>query len=129
MALTNGGTTLLATAAVGGSFNPYNATFAYLGVGDGTGAFVKTQTGLLGTNKAYQAQDTGWPTQGGTGNTTLTYQSTFGPSVANFAWEEIALFNASAGGGTMLNRFLQSLGTKASGQSWSLQVTLVVSNP
>jgi hypothetical protein len=127
MPLTNAGTTLIAEALFGASFTAYDAGDAFLGIGDSTAAFAKTQTGLqAATNKAYQAMDSGFPTQSGA---VLTYQSTFGTASANFNWQEIALFNASAGGGTMLNRFLQSIGTKTSTQSWTLNVVITVTNP
>ncbi len=132
MSLTNAGTTLLAQAAVGAAYTPFNAANANIGVGDSTTAFAKTQTGLQASSNTYfQPMDSGYPTQSGT---TLVFQATFGLSVANFAWQEIGVFNAPAsagtpGAGTMLNRFLQSVGTKVSSQSWKLVVTVTVSNP
>jgi len=56
----------------------------------------------------------------------LTFKSTYGPSEANFAWNEWGVFNA-ASGGTMLNRVVEYNGTKLSGQTWVFQVTLTVS--
>jgi hypothetical protein len=132
MALTNAGTILLSAAAVGAAYTPFNAANANIGVGDSTAAFAKTQTGLQASSNTYfQPMDTGFPTQVGT---TLVFQGTFGLSAANFAWQEIGIFNApgtagTAGAGTMLNRFLQSVGTKVSSQSWKLVVTVTVSNP
>jgi hypothetical protein len=132
MSLTNAGTTLLAAAAVGATYTPYNNANANIGVGDSTAAFAKTQTGLQASSNTYfQPMDTGFPTASGT---TLVFQATFGLTVANFAWQEIGLFNApsspgTAGSGTMLNRFLQSVGTKLSSQSWQLVVTITVTNP
>jgi hypothetical protein len=49
------------------------------------------------------------------------WSATFGPSVANFAWNEWGLFDASTGG-VMANRKVVSLGTKASPATWQLIV-------
>ena len=55
----------------------------------------------------------------------LTFRSLFGTGDANFAWNEWGVFNASSSG-TMLNRKVESLGTKTSAQSWQLTVTLTI---
>jgi hypothetical protein len=54
----------------------------------------------------------------------LTFKSTFATGEANFAWQEIGVFNAAAAG-DMLCRVVQSLGTKSSG-SWALTHTVTV---
>jgi hypothetical protein len=55
----------------------------------------------------------------------LTFRSTFGTSEAHFAWQEWGVFNASTGG-TMMNRKVESLGTKTSSQSWQITVTITL---
>ena len=50
----------------------------------------------------------------------------FGSADANHNWNEFAVFNASSGG-TMLNRKVSSQGTKASGQTWTLDLAITIS--
>lgn len=117
MALTNAGVRFLTQAAVGqGIF--FDSTNARLGVGDGTSAFAVSQTDLQGTNKLRKAMDSGYPVVTAP---TITFKSTFSPDEANFAWNEWGVFNAQTGG-VMLNRVLESNGTKQSNQTWVLEV-------
>ena len=70
--------------------------------------------------------ETGYPshTDGtGSGAEQCQWKAQWGTADGNFAWEEWGLFNASTGG-RMLNRKVESLGTKASGSVWTLTVTL-----
>jgi hypothetical protein len=69
--------------------------------------------------------DAAYPTRA---TNVLTFRSTAGTSVANFAWEEWGVFNGSSGG-TMLSRKVESLGTKTSAQSWEITASLTVQNP
>jgi superfamily II DNA or RNA helicase len=58
---------------------------------------------------------------------TITFQSSFGALQANYAWNEVSIFNsATASIGRMLNRLVQSFGTK-SGGTWSMTVTVTIS--
>lgn len=108
----------------------FNNGNAYIGVGDSNTAAAATQTDLqASTNKLRKAMDATYPTHtDGTtsGSATITFRSTFGSSDANFAWAEWATFNGSSGG-RMLNRKVESLGTKASGSTWQLTVTITLS--
>jgi hypothetical protein len=122
MPLTNAFATFLAQATLGETVTPFNSSNARIGVGDGTTAFNASQTDLQGTNKVRKAMDSGYPTRSGT---TMTFQSTFTGSEANFAWNEWGVFNAATGG-VMLNRKVESLGTKASGSTWVLQVQITL---
>jgi hypothetical protein len=123
MALTNAGRDHIATDLVGEAVTAFNNANAYLGVGDSTTAFAATQTDLqAATNKLRKAMDATYPTRA---TNVLTFRSTFGTSEANFAWQEWGTFNA-ASAGTMLNRKVESLGTKLNTQSWQLTVTLTV---
>ena len=125
-ALTNAGRDLIAADIIGESVTEFNNANAHLGVGDSTTAFAASQTDLVAaTNKLRKAMDATYPQR--TTNV-ITLRSTFGSSEANFAWEEFGTFNASSAG-TMLQRKVQALGTKASGQTWELTVTLTVNNP
>lgn len=51
----------------------------------------------------------------------VVFKSTFAPNEANFPWNEWGIFNA-ASGGVMLNRVVESNGTKQSNQTWVLEV-------
>ena len=111
----------LLIAAGGTAFNNANAR---IGVGDSSTAAAIGQTDLVAaTNKVRVAMDATFPSRSGT---TISFKSTFGSAVANWVWNEWAIFNA-ASAGTMLNRKVESLGTKASGSSWVLTCTIVVS--
>jgi hypothetical protein len=60
------------------------------------------------------------------GSATITFRSVFGTGDANFAWQEWGVFNASTGG-RMLNRKVESLGTKSSAATWTFTVTITLS--
>lgn len=104
----------------------FNNGNAYIGVGDSSTAAAATQTDLqAGSNKLRKAMDSTYPqhTDATTsGAASIVFRSTFGSSDANFAWAEWAIFNGSSGG-RMLNRKVESLGTKSTG-SWVLALTL-----
>lgn len=123
MALTNAGRDLISSAIIGAAYTTFAAANAYIGVGDSTTAFSASHTDLqAASNKLRKAMDSTFPTQS---SNVLTFQSTFSTSQANFAWEEWGVFNASSGG-TMLNRKVETLGTKTSAQSWQITCQLTV---
>jgi hypothetical protein len=125
MALTNAGTNLIASLLVGAGGTPFNNGNAYIGVGDSSTAFSATQTDLqASSNKYRQVMDVSFPT---IASNVLVFQITVNTSNANFAWNEWGVFNASTSG-TMLNRVVESLGTKANTQSWQFNVTITVQN-
>lgn len=118
--LTNAGRDLIAADIIGEAVAEFNNANAHIGVGDSTTAFAVTQTNLqAATNLLRKAMDATYPTRSGN---VLTFRSTFTTAEANFAWQEWGVFNA-ASAGTMLNRKVESLGTKASTQSWQITVT------
>jgi hypothetical protein len=123
--LLNEGINLLWTLACGGSGTPWSSANARIGVGDGTTSESADQTGLQGTNKAFKAMDSGYPTYGS--NQQAKWQATFGSAEANFTWNEITVVNAADDTGTNLNRKVQNLGTKASGTTWIAQLTITLS--
>lgn len=102
----------------------WDSTNARLGVGDGTTAENATQTGLQGTNKAFKAMDTGYPTRT---NQTATWRATFGGTEANFSWREFTVVNAADDNGKNLNRKVVDKGTKASGETWTLELQITFS--
>lgn len=112
---------------IGTTATPYSGTNARIGVGDGTTAEAATQTGLQGTNKAWKGMDAGYPQIVGANNNTVRFQSTFGGTEANFAWNEFTVVNAADDTGKNLNRKVQSQGTKSSGSTWVLQVDITIS--
>jgi hypothetical protein len=102
----------------------FNNANAYIGVGDSTTAYSSSQTDLVAaTNKLRKAMDATFPTRA---TNAMTFQSTFGLTDANYAWQEVGIFNASSAG-TMLTRENVSLGTKPSTQQWVLTVTITLS--
>lgn len=95
---------------------------AHIGVGNGNTAAAVTQTDLQGASKTRKAMEAGYPDQS-QGANVLRFKSSFGTAEANYAWEEWAVFNAAAAG-TMMNRKVESLGTKTSSQTWELTVDI-----
>jgi hypothetical protein len=122
MGLTNAYRDHIAANTIGEAVTVFNNANAYIGVGDGTTAFAATQTDLQGTSTFRKGMDAGYPQRSGN---VLTFQATFGTTEANFSWQEWGVFNASTGG-TMLNRFVQNLGTKTSSQTFRLTVQIAL---
>ena len=121
--LTNAGRDFIAQDIIGEAVTEFNNANAHIGVGDSTTAFAVAQTDLqAATNKLRKAMDASYPTRSGN---VLTFRSTFATGEANFPWQEWGVFNAAAAG-TMINRKVESLGTKASTQSWQLTITNTV---
>ena len=124
--LTNAGRDFIAQDIIGESVTEFNNANAHIGVGDSSTAFSAAQTDLqAASNKLRKAMDATYPTRA---TNVLTFRSTFATGEANFAWNEWGVFNGSSGG-TMLNRKVESLGTKTSAQSWQMTVDLTINNP
>ncbi|MEM2281662.1 MAG: hypothetical protein QXZ68_06725 [Candidatus Bathyarchaeia archaeon] len=114
------GIQLLWTLAIGGTGTPWNNANAHIGVGDGTAAASRDQTGLQGTNKYYKGMDSGFPvveedTSVSPSTYRVVFQSTFGGDEANFAWQEMTVANGNSDAAVNLNRLVQNMGTKSSG--------------
>lgn len=124
MPLTNAGRDFIANAIINnGPPTFFTNANAYIGAGDSTTAFDVAQTDLQATtNKLRKGMEATYPQISGN---VLTFRSLFGTGDANFAWQEWGVFNASTGG-TMLCRKVESLGTKASTQSWQITATITV---
>lgn len=121
MPLVDAGRNHMVQATVGAAVTAFNNANSYIGVGDSTTAHAVGQTDLVAaTNKMRKAMDSTYPS-GGTN--VLTFRSTFATGDANWAWQEWGVFNASSAG-TMLNRKVESLGTKTNTQTWQFTVTL-----
>jgi hypothetical protein len=106
-----------------GSISPFNIANARVGVGDSTTAFVVSQTDLqASTNKLRKVLDSA-PVRT---NNSVDFTASFNLSEANFAWNEIGLFNSSSGDYMATRRTLTGFGTKANTEQWTVTVTLIV---
>jgi hypothetical protein len=102
--LTNVGAQIIEDLLIGAGGTVFSNANAYIGIGNGTTATSAAHTDLQGASKTRKAMDATFPSRS---SQTLTFRSTFATGDANYAWEEIAAFNAGAAG-TMLNRALVS---------------------
>lgn len=99
----------------------FSAAAAELGVGDSSAAEAATQTDLqAAANKTWVGMEAGYPSRSAQ---TVTWRGVFGTAAANYAWAEFAVRN----GTTLLNRKVSSQGTKASGQTWTLDLAITLS--
>jgi hypothetical protein len=124
-----GGAGAIFSRLVGGVvIDPFDASNSYIGIGDDNTAEAATQTDLqAAVNKHYQLVDSVQHTDGtDAAAATITFTATFGANDGNFAWNEWGVFNAATGG-RMLNRKVESLGTKSVGTTWTLSVTITLS--
>lgn len=124
--LLNEGITEFLSLLTGGSATAFSNANARLGVGDSTTAAAAAQTALqASTNKLYKAMEAGYPA---VTNQSVNFRSVFGSSEANFAWEEFSVMNgADETTAKNLNRKVSAQGTKASGQTWQLDLTITFS--
>lgn len=123
MGMTNAIRDYWAQVTIGEAVTAFNNANAYIGVGDSSAAFAAAQTDLqASTNKLRKAMEATYPQRS---TNVLTFRSLFGTGDANWAWEEWGVFNASSGG-TMLQRKVESLGTKTSAQSWQITATITI---
>lgn len=121
MAVTDAGRNFMVASTVAAASTPFNNANSYIGVGDSVTAYAAGQTDLqAASNKLRKAMDATYPQ---TATNVVTFRSTFATTDANYAWQEWGVFNASSAG-TMLNRKVESLGTKTSAQTWQFTVTL-----
>lgn len=120
--LLTAGANALFTRLIGTGVTAFDASNARLCVGNGTTAPSIGQTDLQGASKFRKIVDAVPVVT----NNTLQAVTTFLTTEANFAWEEAGLANAGSGA-TLLNRFLQSFGTKTSSLQWTLTITLNLS--
>jgi hypothetical protein len=114
--LLTAGATYLFTRATSDAPAKIDGTNGRLCVGDSTTAVAIGQTDLqASTNKLRKVFDAA-PT---VSTNSYTAVATFGTSDANFAWNEAGVANSSSGA-TLLNRVVQSFGTKTSSLTWVL---------
>ena len=107
----------------GTSTGHYTNDAAEIGVSNDTTAATATQTALQDSTQAeWFAMTTGYP---GTTGQQMSLKGSMGSTYALFAWGEWAVRNTATG--ILLNRKVDALGTKATGTTWTLEVTLTLS--
>jgi len=113
----------------------FDNTHSRIGVGDSNTAEAATQTDLQAvagaTHRQFKLQVATYPQRpGSNGNQSVDWRSDFLTGEANFAWQEWGVDNGTANATTvaapMLNRKVQSLGTKTTG-TWTMTGTLTIS--
>lgn len=120
--LLNTGAAVIWEALTAGTHGLYDNSNARIGVGTSSTAEADTQTALQGTT-AFQGMDVGFPNITGTGNDTVEFQSVFGTSDGNIAWNEFGVDNGAVEL-VLLNRKVSAQGTKAMGQTWTVKISI-----
>ena len=119
--LLNEGITALMNLLIGAAETAYAQASSWLGVGNGVVAEGPTDTGLGGASKFYQPCDASYPTVVGQ---VSTWRGIFGTADGNFDWEEFTVSNTNSDTGDNLNRKTSTQGTKAAGQTWTLDLAI-----
>jgi hypothetical protein len=110
-----------------GTPTAFDNTHAYLGVGSDANTASASQTGLLAsTEKAYIGMESAYPART---DQAVSWRSVFGSSDANFAWNEFTVANGNSNSAKNLNRYVPTVspGTKGSGSTWTLTLTITMS--
>lgn len=112
-------------AIAGATPDAFSEANSYIGVGDSNTAEAASQTGLqASTNKLYKAVEEGYPSRS---NQTVTWRAIFGSGDANFNWREFTVANGNSDSAVNLNRKVSDQGTKASGQTWTFDLSITLS--
>lgn len=106
-----------------GSAQIFDNGHARIGVGTGSTAAAIGDTDLQ-TAGVWKAMDATYPSRA---VSVLTFQSTFASADANQAWNEWAIDNGSVAHVLLNHKAPVTLGTKSSGETWILQVTVTQS--
>jgi hypothetical protein len=107
----------------GQSANTFTNAQAQIGIGDSSTAATAGQTDLqAATNKTYKAMNGSYPSVPAAG--AVQFQSTFASADANYAWQEFVVKHGTSA--ICIDRGVASMGTKASGTSWTATVTLTI---
>ena len=123
--LLNEGIGALLNLLTGAAETAFSNANAYIGVGDSTTAEGATQTGLqASTNKLYKAMEAGYPNIAGQ---TVTFRAVFGSAEGNFSWQEFTVASGNSDAADNLNRKVSNQGTKASGQTWTVDLQITFS--
>lgn len=124
MATTDKGAIAMASLFCGDTaITAFDTSHSRIGVGDSSTVYAANQTDLqASTNKLRKVLDSA-PVRT---NNSIDYVVTYSLSEANFAWNEIGLFNSSSGDYMATRRTLTGFGTKPNTEQWSVTITLVV---
>jgi hypothetical protein len=136
--ITNAGWAALLGGVAGSTIGTkFSAAAGRIGVGTGTGPATAFDTHLSGdtgsgsTTSYYQLVSGAPVINTASVPATLTFQATYGTTVANFAWEEFGIDNYSASSVTTIgtssvffNHGISNQGAKVSGQVWEMTVTV-----
>lgn len=123
--LLNEGITALLNLLIGAAETAFSNANSYLGVGDSSTAESAAHTGLqASTNKLYKAVEAAYPS---IASQTVTWRAIFGSADANFDWNEFTVASGNSDAADNLNRKVSSQGTKASGQTWTLDLSITFS--
>ncbi len=113
----------LITGAASGASHIFDNAAAQIGVGDSNTAANATQTDLqAAVNKTYKGMEAGFPTSA---SQKATFKSSFGGGDANYVWKEWVIKQSTSA--KCINRKVDSMGTKASGSTWTLEVDITLS--
>ena len=116
------GITALMNLLTGAAETAFNNANSNIGVGDSATAESASQTGLqAATNKLYKAMEVGYPQLAGQ---TITWRSVFTSGEANYDWNEFTVASGNSDAAVNLNRKVSSEGTKAPGQTWTLDLQI-----
>lgn len=99
----------------------YTNLLARVGVGNGTGAAVATQTALLGGSTAFAGMEVGFPNVATAQR--VDFKGSFGNGVAEFAWEEFTVDNGAIPNAN-LQRLVSAKGTKSAGETWTAEIQI-----
>lgn len=122
--LLNEGITALLNLLTGGTETAFNNANTYIGVGDSDTAAAATQTGLQGTSKTYKGMEATYPVISGQ---KVTFRAVFGADDGNHSWKEFSVVNGNSDAADNLNRKVDAQGTKAQGQTWTLDLEITFS--
>ena len=107
----------------GQSASTFTNAQATIGIGDSATAATAGQTDLqAATNKTYKAMGASYPTVPSAG--AVQFQSVFATTDANYAWNEFVVRQATSV--ICIDRGVSAMGTKASGTTWTVTVTLSI---
>ena len=130
--LLDDGMDLLLSLLTGQGGDAYTSAAAEIGVSDDDTAAVRTQDKLDTTeegNDDWQGMEDNYPTAPAENDAedgrSVKFKSSWGADDGNFAWKSWGIRN-KASSGTILNRKVESLGTKATG-TWTLEVEISLS--
>lgn len=104
----------------------FNNANAYIGVGDSSASpSDATKTGIQAlSNRLNKPMNATYPLAAA--NQAEVFQASFSTTDANWAWNEITVSNANDFTHA-LNRLVASMGTKASGATWVVTLTITLS--